>query len=406
MKNDVKEFDSYSIERSGIITDFDQKVIYRLYQPIIGHCATALYFSLFSESNVNSIIANKRTHKRLFSIMQISIQEFVKARKKLESIGLLSTKIRELEDHVSLEYLYVLHSPKSPNEFFKDPILNSLLLQSLGEDEFYRTQYYYSDNHYSDDAYVDISSTFEESFEKNNEPLKNLSSHYSEKVTHNVTSDFDMDRFVIKMADHLIPKAVFTSSVKKEILRVKLLFDLSENILERCVVASIETDCNQKKSINLIKFNQLVEEMSSKDIENPTTDDKDLIKFAKKLDNTDPYDYYRAILEIPALFKDDIYLIKSLVEMDIPSGVINATIYYCVNNKKGDYNFKNYVNKVMSSVVKEKCKDAYQTLLYFKKRYNVQINGKVATVETKKSDSNDNNSLDEQLSEVFNNWGK
>ena len=117
MKNDVKEFDSYSIERSGIITDFDQKVIYRLYQPIIGHCATALYFSLFSESNVNSIIANKRTHKRLFSIMQISIQEFVKARKKLESIGLLSTKIRELEDHVSLEYLYVL-----PNNLFSDII--------------------------------------------------------------------------------------------------------------------------------------------------------------------------------------------------------------------------------------------------------------------------------------------
>ncbi len=407
MSNDVKEFDTYTIERSGIITDFDQKVIYRLYQPIIGHCATALYFTLLSESNVNSIIANHRLHSRLYSIMQISSPEFIAARKKLEGIGLLNTKVKEHENHIALEYLYILHSPKAPNDFFKDPILNSLLLQKLGEDEFYRTQYFYSDNHYSNDAYADITSTFEESFEKSQASTVSISSHYSEKVTQNISSDFDMDHFILKMADHLIPKAVFTVAVRKEILRVKLLFNLSDTVLESCVVASIEMGQNNKKTMNLSKFNQIVEEMTQNENEN-REDTPDSLFFCKKLDSTDPFNYYRELLGISALFKDDLLMIKEFVDMNIPKGVINATLWYCYTYKKGDYNFKGYVNRVMSSVVKEKCRDAYQTYLYFKQRKMVKPIETQKDMDASKNATNaqENPISDDLLKEIAKKWCK
>jgi len=339
MKNDIKEYDTYCIQRNGIITDFDQKVLFRLYQPIIGHIATCLYLTLFSESGLSKIVSANTTHRRLFSIMQISKSEFLNARKKLESIGLLSTKIKENENKIALDYLYLLQSPKSPNEFFKDNLLNSLLLESLGEDEFYRTQYFYSDNPLSNEDYVDISSSFEESFTILPKSIKNLSSHFSEKTTQNVISNFDMNAFIMKMTEYLIPKSLFTVSVKKEIIRIKVLFDLDEKVLEKCFLAAIEVDENNKKKVNLHTFNQVVEEMSKDNLEDDH-EKNDLTLFADHLDTADPYDYYKGLLQVPALFKDDIYLIKQLQDMNIQNGIINSVLYYCMNNKKNSLNFK------------------------------------------------------------------
>ncbi len=407
MKNDIKEYDTYCIQRNGIITDFDQKVLFRLYQPIIGHIATCLYLTLFSESGLSKIVSANTTHRRLFSIMQISKSEFLNARKKLESIGLLSTKIKENENKIALDYLYLLQSPKSPNEFFKDNLLNSLLLESLGEDEFYRTQYFYSDNPLSNEDYVDISSSFEESFTILPKSIKNLSPHFSEKTTQNVISNFDMNAFIMKMTEYLIPKSLFTVSVKKEIIRIKVLFDLDEKVLEKCFLAAIEVDENNKKKVNLHTFNQVVEEMSK---DNPEDDHEknDLTLFADHLDTADPYDYYKGLLQVPALFKDDIYLIKQLQDMNIQNGIINSVLYYCMNNKKNSLNFKGYVNKVISSVVKEKCQNAYQTILYLKKgqknNLNKNIEKKVENeIKEETIQTNDDNDM---LAKIINEWGK
>lgn len=186
MKKDVKEFDTYSFKKMALISDFDLKVLIRLYQPIIGYTATSLYLTLLNENSLSPVVATNRTHKRLFALMQINKTDFLLARKKLESIGLLNTKIKENENKIALDYLYALQSPKTPNDFFNDTVLNSLLLKSLGEDEFYRTQYFYSDYQSQNDDYIDISSSFEESFVIKPASIKNLSQHYSEKVTKNV----------------------------------------------------------------------------------------------------------------------------------------------------------------------------------------------------------------------------
>lgn len=410
MENDIKEYDTYCIQRNGIITDFDQKVLFRLYQPIIGHIATCLYLTLFSESGLSKIVSANTTHRRLFSIMQISKSEFLYARKKLESIGLLTTKIKENENKISLDYLYLLQSPKSPNEFFKDSLLNSLLLKNLGEDEFYRTQYFYSDNHLSYEDYIDISSSFEESFTISPTPIKNLSQHFSEKATQNVSTSFDMNIFIMKLTEYLIPKSLFTISVKEEIIRVKVLFDLDEKVLEKCVLKAIEVDENNKKKINLQTFNQVVEEISK---DSPENEPKD-IDFCMRLDTMDPYEYYRDLLQIPVLFKDDIYFIRQLQDMKIKNGIINFVLYYCMRNKKNSLNFKGYVNKVISSVIKEKCQDAYQTQIYLKKinnRKNSRFqrsngNDNSFEIESKNIDKQQLDEDKEILSKIFNEWGK
>jgi len=406
MKKDVKEFDTYSIQKNGIVSDFDLKVLIRLYQPIIGYTATSLYLTLLNENSLSPVVATNRTHKRLFALMQINKTDFLLARKKLESIGLLNTKIKENENKIALDYLYALQSPKTPNDFFNDTVLNSLLLKSLGEDEFYRTQYFYSDYQPQNDDYIDISSSFEESFVIKPASIRNLSKHYSEKVTKNVVSNLNMDAFVVKMTEHLIPKSLFTSAVKKEIARVKMLFDLNEKQLENCVLSSIQIDENQKKKINLMLFNQEAEKcgQSTPVLEQPKDETSDLFLFAKHLDDSDPYDYYKGLLHIPSLFKNDLYLIKQLQDAKMTSGMINAVLYYCVKNKKSDYNFNGYVQKVASSVIKEKCQNAYQVLNYLKKALVRKFDKKEENVFSSATTIED--PINDEFEKALNEWGK
>ncbi len=406
MKKDVKEFDTYSIQKNGIVSDFDLKVLIRLYQPIIGYTATSLYLTLLNENSLSPVVATNRTHKRLFALMQINKTDFLLARKKLESIGLLNTKIKENENKIALDYLYALQSPKTPNDFFNDTVLNSLLLKSLGEDEFYRTQYFYSDYQPQNDDYIDISSSFEESFVIKPASIKNLSQHYSEKVTKNVVSNLNMDAFVVKMTEHLIPKSLFTSAVKKEIARVKMLFDLNEKQLENCVLSSIQIDENQKKKINLMLFNQEAEKcgQSTPVLEQPKDETSDLFLFAKHLDDSDPYDYYKGLLHIPSLFKNDLYLIKQLQDAKMTRGMINAVLYYCVKNKKSDYNFNGYVQKVASSVIKEKCQNAYQVLNYLKKALVRKFDKKEENVFSSATTIED--PINDEFEKALNEWGK
>ena len=406
MKKDVKEFDTYSIQKNGIVSDFDLKVLIRLYQPIIGYTATSLYLTLLNENSLSPVVATNRTHKRLFALMQINKTDFLLARKKLESIGLLNTKIKENENKIALDYLYALQSPKTPNDFFNDTVLNSLLLKSLGEDEFYRTQYFYSDYQPQNDDYIDISSSFEESFVIKPASIKNLSQHYSEKVTKNVVSNLNMDAFVVKMTEHLIPKSLFTSAVKKEIARVKMLFDLNEKQLENCVLSSIQIDENQKKKINLMLFNQEAEKcgQSTPVLEQPKDETSDLFLFAKHLDDSDPYDYYKGLLHSPSLFKNDLYLIKQLQDAKMTSGMINAVLYYCVKNKKSDYNFDGYVKKVASSVIKEKCQNAYQVLNYLKKALVRKFDKKEENVFSSATTIED--PINDEFEKALNEWGK
>ena len=406
MKKDVKEFDTYSIQKNGIVSDFDLKVLIRLYQPIIGYTATSLYLTLLNENSLSPVVATNRTHKRLFALMQINKTDFLLARKKLESIGLLNTKIKENENKIALDYLYALQSPKTPNDFFNDTVLNSLLLKSLGEDEFYRTQYFYSDYQPQNDDYIDISSSFEESFVIKPASIRNLSQHYSEKVTKNVVSNLNMYAFVVKMTEHLIPKSLFTSAVKKEIARVKMLFDLNEKQLENCVLSSIQIDENQKKKINLMLFNQEAEKcgQSTPVLEQPKDETSDLFLFAKHLDDSDPYDYYKGLLHIPSLFKNDLYLIKQLQDAKMTSGMINAVLYYCVKNKKSDYNFNGYVQKVASSVIKEKCQNAYQVLNYLKKALVRKFDKKEENVFSSATTIED--PINDEFEKALNEWGK
>ena len=93
------------------------------------------------------------------AIMQLKLEEIVKAREKLEAIGLLKSYLKK--ESVN-KYVYLLFSPLSANEIFNHPILNIVLYNNLGKEEYDKLVNYYKVPRISLKDYEDITLSFDE----------------------------------------------------------------------------------------------------------------------------------------------------------------------------------------------------------------------------------------------------
>lgn len=75
-------------------------------------------------------MSDELTHHHLVSTMQLKLNDIVIAREKLEAVGLLKTYVKE--ENVN-NYVYVLYSPLSVNDFLNHPILSVVLYNNLGK---------------------------------------------------------------------------------------------------------------------------------------------------------------------------------------------------------------------------------------------------------------------------------
>ena len=116
--------DTYVVVNKTVLNDQDRKIVTMLYQPIIGHTAVSLYFTLIDDLDKREMMSEDYTHHHLMSTMQLKMPNIVMAREKLEAVGLLKTFFKK--DHVN-NYVYVLYSPMSASEFLNHPILNIVL---------------------------------------------------------------------------------------------------------------------------------------------------------------------------------------------------------------------------------------------------------------------------------------
>src|SRR5699024_11085005 len=97
-----------------------------------------------------------------------------KARLKLEAIGLLKTYANNAND--LKVYTYVLQSPFSPKDFFKDAMLNELLYHHLEELKFNTFKQHFSYSMLSD-FWNNFTASFHdvfETFKPNIEPSKEM----------------------------------------------------------------------------------------------------------------------------------------------------------------------------------------------------------------------------------------
>ena len=96
MKNiSILPADTYTVINKSIITDIDKKIVSMLYQPIVGFTAVSLYYSLISDLDKLELISDELTHYHLMATMQLSLDDIIIAREKLEAVGLIKNYINK-----------------------------------------------------------------------------------------------------------------------------------------------------------------------------------------------------------------------------------------------------------------------------------------------------------------------
>ena len=110
--------DTYTVLNKSVITNNEKKIVTMLYQPIIGHTATSLYFSLMDDLDKLELLSDDFTHHHLMANMQLNLEGIVIAREKLEAVGLLKTYMKKGSIN---HYAYLIYSPLSANEIFNHP---------------------------------------------------------------------------------------------------------------------------------------------------------------------------------------------------------------------------------------------------------------------------------------------
>ena len=152
--------DMFDIKVSSLLADYDRDTIANLYQPIIGYTALAIYFTFWSESH-NQQVVSLSSHEQLLLRMKIATGQFIDARKQLEAVGLLKTRLEKVREFSI--YHYELFAPKTPMKFFNDTLLYGLLIQNLGETEANRIKRVYQVNEQLPTG-EDISASFNDIF--------------------------------------------------------------------------------------------------------------------------------------------------------------------------------------------------------------------------------------------------
>ena len=156
----LSDHDMFEVRANTLLADYDRETLTNLYQPIIGYTALALYFTLWSESDAQKVLSFS-SHEQLFSRMRLAPGKFIEARKLLEAVGLVTTKLEKVSG--GNIYHYTLNSPKTPKGFFSDTLLYGMLIQNLGEKDANRIKGLYQITS-EELAGEDISVSFNEVF--------------------------------------------------------------------------------------------------------------------------------------------------------------------------------------------------------------------------------------------------
>ena len=365
--------DYFEVYLASMISNNDKDVIFMLYQPILGHDAVALYFTLYSEFKKQENVYFS-THESLSEIMNLPLNRIQEARRMLEGIGLLQTYYQK-DDNQTM-YKYLLFSPKTPGDFFNDVLLRGLLTRSIGAKRVNQLANIYKSKDLKLDGFVEISETFTNVFHpdldsKSFQNNVNIDRTFTHK-TKDITKGFDRGLFLKSLEEIYQVKAnVINKSDLNEISRIALLYGIEEPLMSEFVSQAISDD-------NVIDF-EMVKKACLRDqiyapIRSGGAKSKELFDGksdkAQKIElmsTTSAFDFLKIKQNNTAVSPSDIFLINELAEKyGLNSQVINPLIDYVLENYDNTLP-KNLVFKIAASLSRNNVETTLDAMNYLYK---------------------------------------
>ncbi len=391
MDSTILPADTYIVVNKTIIEELDRKIITMLYQPIIGYTAVTLYFTLLDDLLKKELMSDELTHHHLMSTMQLKLPNIVIAREKLEAVGLLKTYVKK--ENVN-NFVYVLYSPMSANEFLNHPILNVVLYNNLGKKEYENVVNYFKIPKINLKDYEDITAKFTDVFtvvSGNSYSNDNIISKNKGKIE--LTSGIDFNLLISSIPKSMVNEKCFTEEVKELINSLSFVYNIDDLSMQGLVRNSInekglidKTEL-RKSARNFYQFEQngklptLIYSKQPDYLKAPKGDNSNWAKQVYTFENITPYDYLRSKYKTGEPTVRELQIIEDLmVNQKMKPGVVNVLIAYVlkVNNQKFTRSYVEAVasqwNRLNIETVEEAMRVAEKEHKKLKKKFNKDIN--------------------------------
>ena len=408
----LSKADMFDVKISSLLADYDRETITNLYQPIIGYTALAVYFTFWSEGK-NQKIISLSSHEQILLRMRIATGEFIEARKVLEAVGLLKTRLEKVREFSI--YHYELFAPKTPIKFFNDTLLYGLLIQNIGENEASRIKRIYQTNQ-NESQGEDISSSFNDVFHPNFEDAAFLQA--TNKVSDTIgrrkskiDTEFSYEKFfdTLSTISQLTDKS-FTKNEIKEIERLATLYGMSAEITAEKVVNAFSLEKSRGSRVDFVQLNEDMKNeinfgsrtrkrRNSK--KNLVVGEEGLAAKVKYFESANPKDVLSVLQNGTKPAAADLNIVRILAnDYKLTNAVINVIIDFVLqmnNNVLSRYS----VEKIASSISREDIVTAVDAMEYLNNNYTgkKEKSQKIKTESKKKEEKENINSESDNLTE-------
>lgn len=352
--------DTYVVVNQTVLTENDKKTLISLYEPIVGPIAVSLYLTLWSDLDKLEIVSISYTHHHLMTILKSPLADIVKARKALEALGLLKSFVKANEN-IS-EYIYELYSPMSPSEFFNHPILNILLLNNIGENEYNNLVQYYKKHIIKKDGFLEITSTMNKTFaSKTKFEAQKEDIRKSSKASVNLEDIIDFDLLEVSIPKGMINAKTFNKRTRELINQLAYIYNIDTVKMSEILRLVIDEFglVNKEKLREAARKNYeynhngnlptIVYRTQPEHLKTPVGDTSSRAKMIYVFENTKPYDFLKSKNKGIKPTVRDLKLMENLaVDFELPAGVINVLIDYALRVSDGKLNQK-YLEAIAST---------------------------------------------------------
>ena len=386
--------DMFDIRVSTLLADYDRDTITNLYQPIVGYAALAVYFTFWSESN-NQKITSLSSHEQLLLRMKIATGDFIEARKQLEAVGLIKTRLEKVQGFSI--YHYEIFAPKTPMKFFNDTLLYGLLIQNLGEADANRIKRVYQVQSTTPMG-EDISASFNDVFHPDFSDSAFMVAATGVDQTlgrqkSKIDTEFSYERFfeTLKQISQINEKA-FTKAELKEIERLSSLYGVNPEIAAEKVANSYDPNKAKGSRVDFKVLNEdlknevnfgVISHKKRNRKKNIAIGEEGLAAKVKLFETRSPKEVLAILQNGTKPAQADLNIIYSLAEdYKLTNGVINVIIDFVLqmnNNVLSKYS----VEKIASSISRENIETVIDAMDYLNKYYT---GGARKNSETKKNE--------------------
>ncbi len=361
--------DTYIVVNKTILSQEDRKKITMLYQPIIGHTATSLYFTLIDDLEKQEFMSGELTHHHLVSTMKIKLPDIIIAREKLEAVGLLKTYFKE--ESVN-NYIYALYSPLTVSSFFNHPVLSVVLYNNLGKKEFDKLINYFKLPKINLKEYKDITANFSSIFSITPGNALIDSEDIVEKNIGKIKIDekIDFDLLISSIPKSLVNEKCFSEDIKNLINSLAFTYNIDDLNMQGLVRNSlnekglIDKDELVKSARNFYQYDNagklptLVYSKQPDYLKSPSGDTSKRARMIYTFENVTPYDYLKSKYKHGEPTMGELQIIEELMtKQKLKPGVVNVLISYVlkINNNK-------FTKKYVDAIAAQWCRLNIETV--------------------------------------------